>query len=336
LNVTDGQSRPEPTVTVVIPAYMNSKLTNEALESVRSQIYTDYEIILVDDCSDEETVRGYCLDGVQLIRREIRGGCGAARNSAFRVAKGRYIAMLDSDDIWLPDYLENQVRALEADPEVGLAYCHVTIVDQDLKPLDRQPALRILGDDAFQRMLGGNRIKTPSVVVLRREVLERCGMFDEAQVGAEDWEMWIRVTHAFKVHADPARRVLYRTHPNQLTKNRIRSREADVRVYLTALAWARTEAPEAVETIMTGLSHALHRLASQQARRIGLIKAARTLGRAIALCPTDLRCYLYVPGLIFYTLHPRYMKEKAERKKQVLLGLMASDELEHALDNLRR
>ena len=292
---------PAPTVSVVIPAYQKTDFVNQAIDSVRSQTFQDSEIIVVDDCSEAGAIR--VPDGVRLIRHATRRGPAVARNTGISAANGRYIALMDMDDIWLPEKLESQVSIMEADSEIGLTFCHHILVDENLQPCKEQPECGATGTCPFPRLLNGNLIRTCSLVMLRREAVEQCGMFDVSIGGSDDWDMWIRIARSFKVHSDAEPRVLYRTHPTQLSQDSLMMREGEAAVRLKWLTWAEQESPELARSLRKGLCNALRRLAKQQARRGLFSESARTMVRAVALCPTDIRCYLSLPELIFHWAH---------------------------------
>src|SRR5579864_7085464 len=122
-----------PLVSVVIPAYNSSRYISGTLDSVLSQTLSNREIILVNDGSPdtrelEATLQPY-VQGLRYFNQENRGP-SAARNVGIRAARGRYVAFLDSDDVWLPHHLFNQVQHLERDPELGLVYANNSQVDE--------------------------------------------------------------------------------------------------------------------------------------------------------------------------------------------------------------
>src|SRR3990170_2838516 len=112
-----------PKVSVIIPTYNREKYIVETLQSVFAQTFTDYEVIVIDDGSTDNTadvLRPY-LDRIVYIRKP-NGGQGSARNVGIKVAKGEYIAFLDSDDLWMPEKLELQVKYLDNNKDAGLVF----------------------------------------------------------------------------------------------------------------------------------------------------------------------------------------------------------------------
>jgi glycosyltransferase involved in cell wall biosynthesis len=125
-----------PKVSVVLPTYNRANLIGRSLRSVLDQTYHDFEIIVVDDSTDdtEEIVKSFEDERIRYIKRDIRKGAGAARNTGIKSARGKYIAFQDSDDEWLSEKLEKQMKVLEAAPfEVGIVYTDMLRISEDGK-----------------------------------------------------------------------------------------------------------------------------------------------------------------------------------------------------------
>src|SRR4249920_3578062 len=126
----------EPAVSIVLPAYNRASFLPAAIASIRDQQFTDWELIVVDDGSTDntrETVAGAAASGAQQVRyfHQANAGPAAARNAGIDQARGRYVAFYDSDDLWLPHHLAACVSALESMPDVGWAYGACRMVDLD-------------------------------------------------------------------------------------------------------------------------------------------------------------------------------------------------------------
>jgi len=190
-----------PRVSVVIPTYNYARYVPEAIDSVLAQSFEELEVIVVDDGSTDQTAEILRAFGGQLrdIRQEHRG-LSAARNTGIRAARGQYVAFLDSDDLWLPDKVSLQVARLDAEPEVGLVYGE-TLFFHDSTPATLtlhsrfapHPSGRILS-----WLVRGNVILSPTPMV-RRELFERVGLFDETLSACEDWDMWIRIARVCEI-----------------------------------------------------------------------------------------------------------------------------------------
>ena len=138
-------SATDPTFTVVMPAYDRAATIDSAIASVLAQTQPDFELIVVDDGSTDDTAArvtaAMAIDSrIQLVRQENRGPTGA-RNAAFERARGRHVSLLDSDDLWMPGYLERIGAALDAEPSAGFAYSDAWVLDDRTRKIHRSSAL---------------------------------------------------------------------------------------------------------------------------------------------------------------------------------------------------
>ena len=211
----------KPEISVVIPTYNRQHLVIEAVESVLAQTYSDFEIIVVDDGSTDDTaakLRPY-LDRLQYVVQQNRG-VAAARNTGIRRAQGEFICFLDSDDLWEPGKLEAQLRFAKDHPEYALISTEIRGFDADKKFVGQSKAsmYEIRNGLVSEHLLFGNWIQT-STVMVRGTCLDEVGWFDEdvGQFG-EDWLLWMRVASKFPIYFLPEPLVLYRFHSGQLTQ----------------------------------------------------------------------------------------------------------------------
>ena len=181
-------------ISVVIPTYNHAQFLEQALNSVRAQTYADWEAIVVNNYSEDNTVevvKSFADSRIQVVNLHNHGVIATSRNEGIRRAAGRYIAFLDSDDVWYPDKLVRCVAALETGCDL---VCHGEMWSQDGVPPRRivyGPAWRA----QYSRMLyRGNCIST-SATVIRKALLDRLGGFSEdpAMVTAEDYDLWLRI-----------------------------------------------------------------------------------------------------------------------------------------------
>lgn len=183
-------------VSVVIPSRNHIKKLQKAIESVTRQTYNNYEVIVVDDASSDGTsswVKTRYPD-IQLIRLSRQGGAAKARNEALKIAKGKFIAFLDSDDEWVPEYLQFQITALLHTPASALSFCEILNVETDgsqrkiiYVPKPGYPTLvhRLLAESSF--------ILTMSAVVVRADAFKKIGFLDEKLRITHDRELYIRL-----------------------------------------------------------------------------------------------------------------------------------------------
>ncbi len=206
-----------PAVSVVIPAHNAEKHICETLDSVLAQTYRDFEVIVVDDGSadaTQELVRAYG-PRVRLVTQK-HGGPSAARNRGIREASGRFIAFVDSDDLWLPEKLGEQVSRFDHEGRVGLVYCQVDRMTAEGQPIaTHHPPLP--KGRVFLELLERNHCWTSGVIV-RREALEKCGLFDEHMVWAEDWHLWLRIARQYEFDVVERVLALHRVHDASLTR----------------------------------------------------------------------------------------------------------------------
>jgi hypothetical protein len=188
----------QPLVSVVIPAHNSKETITRALDSAIRQTYRPIEVIVVDDCSTDDTasiVESYANPPVRLIRLTERGGASGARNIGIEKAAGELVAFLDADDEWLPPKLAKQVSLITLNPRLVFVSCSAELFSSTGKDLGdlyrgRRPTL---GSSSWKGLLASNTIATPSVLVWRRHLLELGGFSRSLKVG-EDQDMWIRLT----------------------------------------------------------------------------------------------------------------------------------------------
>jgi len=186
---------PEPlAVSVVIPVYNRLGELLRAIDSVLTQTYRNFELIVVDDGSTRDLSR--IMERVEAAGQywisTVHAGVSAARNIGIRSARGRYVALLDSDDRWLPRKLERQLAYFESHPELRIAQCLETWHrgGQRVNPklIHAMPE-----GDAFLSCLRLCCI-SPSAVILDRQLFSEFGLFDELLPACEDYDLWLRIT----------------------------------------------------------------------------------------------------------------------------------------------
>lgn len=204
-----------PAVSVIIPTFNRAELVGDAIDSVLRQSFSDFELIVIDDGSTDRTaeVVGSFSDARLVFVRQENKGRSFARNRALRMARGKYIAFLDSDDIYLKEKLQMQVEFMEAHPLVGMIYTSAYCVDDRGAFLDKQHYFasaegNIYKDIAFFRPV---TITLPTVMV-RREVFDAVGGFDEAMDRFEDTDLWRRIAKSHQVGVIKESTCVLRTH----------------------------------------------------------------------------------------------------------------------------
>ena len=209
------------TVSVVIPTYNRGAFIGAAIDSVLSQSYRNLEVIVVDDGSTDNTaalLAAIADPRLRYVRQENQGR-SQARNAALRLAVGDYIAFLDSDDLYLPGKLTLQVGYLEAHPDVAMVYTASICVDEAGDPLGLVYEATISGDIYAEIALFLPVTITLPTVMLRREVLDVVGTFDERMERFEDTDMWRRIAKRYRVGALAAPTCKVRTHADNTLVN---------------------------------------------------------------------------------------------------------------------
>ena len=190
------EKNPQPLVTVVIPAYNAAAYIREAVDSALAQTYKNIEVIVVNDGSTDGTARimePYAREKKIVYIEQPNKGLSGARNTGIRSAKGEFIALLDSDDIFLPTKIERQIGYLLNHPQCGVCYCDLLhFYEEEPGKLLKLDYRYYSGDEVFSHLLHANFIN-PLSVVLRKSEIDRVGVFDESYRRSEDWEYWMRL-----------------------------------------------------------------------------------------------------------------------------------------------
>jgi GT2 family glycosyltransferase len=220
----------EPTFSVIVPALDAEMTIGGAIRSVLAQTRTDFELLVVDDGSTDNTVeevRKEFTDPRARLLTQEHGGAAAARNCAISEARGTFISMLDSDDLWLPSYLQVMGDVLAGDPKAALAYTDAWLFDEVKGRFQRATATAsALPPSAppaeplalLARLLQNNFIYTS--VTVRRDVILRVGPFNTDLPAASDYEMWLRIAaRGYTFVRAPGRLAIHRQRPGSLSSN---------------------------------------------------------------------------------------------------------------------
>ena len=214
-----------PAVTVVIPVYNSARYIAQALDSLKAQTFSNYEVIVVNDGSDdrdelERILKSHPLP-VIYISQENKG-VSAARNAAIKIAKGEFYAQLDADDQWTPDYLDVQLRFLADNPDVALVYPNATVIhDESDMTLEFMKISPSEGDVTFESLVR-QKCVVMTCVTARMSAIRTAGMFDESLRSCEDFDLWLRIVRnggRIAYHRRPL--VRYRRHEGSLSSDRV-------------------------------------------------------------------------------------------------------------------
>jgi glycosyltransferase involved in cell wall biosynthesis len=208
-----------PSISVVVAAYQAEDFIAEALESILSQTRPPDQVVVVNDGSTDGTARELerFAGRVHVIWQPNRG-CPAAFNTAFRAARGDFVAMCGADDVWEPQKLEWQAEAIQAHPEIDVLFGHAVLVGRIEGEYSRPPGVGLLDSAALKDALFRECCVCAPSVVIRRALFERLGPFVE-NFGADDYEYWFRCLRAgARFYYDPRPLLSWRQHANNLTQ----------------------------------------------------------------------------------------------------------------------
>lgn len=214
-----------PAVTVVIAAYNSAQYISQALDSVKAQTFTDYEVIVVNDGSDdreelERILESHPLSIIYLSQEN--SGVSAARNAAIKIARGEFYAQLDADDQWTPDYLEFQLKVLADNPDVALVYPNATISnDANNGGVEFMKVTPSEGEVNFVSLVR-QECTVMTCVTARMSAIKKAGMFDESLRRCEDFDLWVRIVkNVGRITYHRRVLALYRRHAGSLSSDRV-------------------------------------------------------------------------------------------------------------------
>jgi len=219
-------------VSTIIPTYNRAALLVRALDSVAAQAYRPIEVVIIDDGSTDNTVetvtsrRPYlAARGIDVIfHQQQNQKAPKARNVGMKLARGSLFAFLDSDDLWLPDFLETVVRLLDEHPECGMGFSGILGIDDNdvvfaerRMYLDPDPEEGVL-QEPFNRIIRYMPTQTSGVIV-RRTVIDDVGDFDLSLPVVEDWDLWYRIGKRYDMCYTTRALACNRSHPDNLPKH---------------------------------------------------------------------------------------------------------------------
>jgi glycosyltransferase involved in cell wall biosynthesis len=211
-----------PLVSIILPTYNCAAFLSHSIGSILAQTYNSYEIIVVDDGSTDNTkeVLYPFIQRIKYIRLEQNKGLPMARNIGISSAQGKYIAFIDADDLWLPEKLQTDIEYFETHPEVSMVYSKHINMDEKGNDLNGNTKRQLPSGNIFTQLFSEQNFIITSSVVVRKEIFETTGLFDEQLFNCQDWDMWLRIAFHFQVAGIGKPLVKYRHNPHSLSKNR--------------------------------------------------------------------------------------------------------------------
>ena len=225
-------------VTVIIPVYNSSRYMSEAINSVLTQTYKDFEIVVVDDGSTDNSkeIVGQFIEKypeeIRYIYQKNKGIAGA-RNTGIRNANGEFMALLDADDKWYPKRLEEGIKIIESSADIGLVHADSIRISEEGRPLptpkrDKKYLSGYIFNNLFLRKADIHSL----TVLFKKECCENVGLFDENPIcmGCDDRDLWLRIAKKYRIEYIDKILAQHRVHQNNYSKNLEKMFEA--RVYV--------------------------------------------------------------------------------------------------------
>ncbi|MEQ9355665.1 glycosyltransferase [Coleofasciculus chthonoplastes] len=272
-----------PIISVIIPAYNAEKTIKETIESVLNQTVTDFEVLVINDGSTDGTLD--VIAGIKDERLRVfsypHAGVATTRNRGLAHAVGEYISFLDADDLWTPDKLEAQLKALQENPQAAVAYSWTDWIDE-LRQFLRAGGYITENGQVYEKLLVRDFIESGSNPLIRAEAFQSVGKFDESLEFSEDWDMWLRLAACYEFVAVPSAQILYRISPNSASFNVWKMEAGSLRVLEKAWAQAPPTTPNLKRKILANRYQylTLKALDGQLERCKGFV-AIRFFGQAI-------------------------------------------------------
>ncbi len=272
-----------PLISVIIPTYNGEKTIIETIESVLNQTFQDFELIVINDGSQDSTLEIVsCIQDSRLkVLSYPNAGLAASRNRGISQAVGEYISFIDDDDLWTPDKLEAQLKVLQDNPEAAVAYSWTDYIDESSKFL-RRGGYSTASGDVLAKLLVVDFLENGSNALIRRQALIEIGGFDESLPAAEDWDIFLRLAARYPFVAIPSPQILYRSSAYSMSANVARQEAACLKV----LKQAYERAPKSLQHLKKYTWANLYRYLSFKildgptTRKRGLL-AAKFLGKLL-------------------------------------------------------
>ncbi len=222
------------TVDIIIPAYNAARFLPAAIQSVEGQTFPDWQIVLVDDGSTDDTKQVVApflarLGSKLKCIHKPNGGLPAARNTAIRNSSSEFIALLDADDVWLPERLEASIQSFEGHPEAGLSYGFIQYIDEEGTPLEWVDSRQENGAGRIATHIYTRKVNLPCpTITFRRKCVDEVGLFDETMRATEDRDLWLRIAMKYEVRVIEQVISYYRLSSNSMTRDTNRMLQAQL------------------------------------------------------------------------------------------------------------
>ena len=210
-----------PTISVIMPVYNAERFLKQAVESILNQTFDDFEFLIIDDNSSDNTreiIRSYKDNRIKLITNPVRVGFTNSLNQGLKIAQGEYIARMDSDDISEPDRFLKQINFLKNNPDIGVCGSWIKVIDENNNILQKSK-LPLTHKLIVWNLFFNDCIAHPSVI-FRRHIMGIPILYNPQFETAEDYELWIRMSKITKIENIPEYLLKYRIHGKNISANR--------------------------------------------------------------------------------------------------------------------
>ncbi len=298
-----------PLVSIIVPAFNCADYITDSIESALEQDYPNKEIIVIDDGSTDSTpevLSGF--DGKITLIQQQNSGSAVARNTGIQAAKGDFIAFLDSDDLWFPGKLTLQVEYLNAHPDIGLVYHDWMVWEMNQEgtypplcapelPVGKPETDNSNSGWIYERLFSESIIHTTSAM-LRRDLVEKAGLFDTELRKGQDYEYWFRISRYTRVSKLKAVLSAYRINPQSVTCRPSTVNYAALVIEKVLSRWGRT-GPDDIEVprslIRRRLATVWFDYAYLHYRQGNPWIATRAFSQAIFNAPFRIKSWIYLP-----------------------------------------
>jgi len=276
-----------PKVSIVTPTYNRARFIREAVESVLAQTMPNWELLIVDDGSTDDTrevLASYLADErIQYIYQPNQGQ-SVARNAALAKARGEFVGFLDSDDLWRAQKLERQLSIFEAQPDVHIVHGDESIIDEHGLEISQENMRRYSGNIAAQ-LLADNSVSITTALV-KRECFDEMGLFQASHGVADDYDLWLRFSVRYRFYYESGIVASYRVMADQISsdkRRRFAANEAIIDSFLEQFGYALT-----AQEKRWGLAHFYCRKARYFASVGERRYAAESVFKAFRKAPLDI------------------------------------------------
>ncbi|BAZ17169.1 glycosyltransferase involved in cell wall biogenesis [Calothrix sp. NIES-4071] len=272
-------------VSVIVPAYNVRNYIHDSLASLKCQSFQDFEVLIVDDGSTDDTanvVQTFIQQDSRFrLLQKQNGGLSSARNYGIRHARGKYIALLDGDDTYHPNKLANHVAHLEKNPQVGVVYSASKAIRDDGRPTFISLSGKPIYSDPLKALLCKNFVGHGSNAIFRKCLIDDVGEFDENLRSSEDIDFWLRVaaTQKWQFLREPSILCYYRVRPSGLSFNVLQMQRCNEQVIQSAYQRSK----ELVEPMLPTAYAYMYRYLARLAMQSGDIETSRSfIDKALA------------------------------------------------------